>query len=181
MATLVMTYKNVPFYALGAYYKTSSPKHDLYSRQILDFKDGKQKAVDDFANKTINLLARKGLKNQSVYVATVPSSTAGNAHNGFPELIKQLAGKFNIQNPNQNLIARHTSKQKAHKGGSRKKVDIINTLTVPQKVADTIAGKSVILLDDVTTTTNSLQACTDILLQAKARVVVAIVMGRTSQ
>lgn len=72
---------------------------------------------------------------------------------------------------------RHTSKQKAHKGGSRNKVDILNTLSVPQKVADTIGGKSVILLDDVATTTNSLQACTDILLRAKARVVIAIVMG----
>lgn len=167
--------------ALGNYYPTSSGRVDSHSRQILDFKDGKDEAVTVFSNALITYLRGRGLDKQPVYVATIPSSTAGRSHEGFPQLIQNLAAEFTILNDDHNLIRRTESKQSAHTGGSRRKEDLIATTEVPTSVMSDIQGKSVILFDDVTTTGNSLKAGIDLLSEAGAKIVIAIALGKTTR
>lgn len=178
---IVDTHKGVQISALGHYYPTSTGKADEYSAKVLKFKDGKAEAVAFFSKAMIEQLSKKGLKQQPVYLATIPSSTAKRAHNGFPQLVQNLAGVFNIQNADYNLIKRTESKEPAHKGGNRSKESAIATTVIPDDIKTKINGQYVILMDDVTTTSNSLKAGIDLLLAAKAKVLVAIALGKTTR
>ncbi|WP_103654440.1 phosphoribosyltransferase [Agarilytica rhodophyticola] len=172
-------YKSIPIVAMGNYYPVSSGSVDIHSRQILDFKDGKDEAVSVFSNKLITYLRGKGLGRQPVFVATIPSSTHGRSHAGFAKLIKNLSFEFSVQNPDYNLILRTKTKLAAHKGGSRRKEDALASTAIPIDIARKIGGRSVILLDDITTTTNSIKAGIDVLTDAGALVRIAVVLGRT--
>jgi len=179
VAFIVTAYKGVQIVSIGEYVPKSTGANDEFSNKILAFKSGKEQAIDHFTKLIVGLLSSKGLKSQSVYVATIPSSTAKRAHAGFPSLIKGLSKQFSIQNPEYNLLRRTESKLAAHKGGDRSKSANATTLEIPNDIQAKISGKSVILLDDVTTTTNSLQAGIDKLMEAKAKVAIAVVLGRT--
>lgn len=153
--------------------------NDEHSKNIIKFKSGDEDAVNYMASILIPLLKGSSLKQASFYMATVPSSTQGKAHSGFTQLIKLLSKEFRIENPNGNILKRTESKMPAHLGGSRNKIDLLNTLGLSAELSKKISGKSVLLLDDVTTTTNSLKAAIDLLINAKAHVIVAIALGKT--
>jgi hypothetical protein len=65
--------------------------------------------------------------------------------------------------------------QKAHEGGPRKRADILPFLDLKSDVA----GKQIVLIDDLFTTGASLLACQDRLTAAGATVLGAITCGRT--
>jgi predicted amidophosphoribosyltransferase len=179
----ITIYKGVKIVALSAYYsKTQNPathSNDEHSKNIIKFKSGDPDAVNYFASILIPLLHGSSLKQSNFYIATVPSSTQGKAHPGFTQLIKLLSAEFRIENPNSNILKRTESKTPAHLGGSRSKTDLLNTMGLSTELSKKISGKSVLLLDDVTTTTNSLKAGIDLLINAKAHVIVAIALGKT--
>lgn len=178
MAFMVGNYKNVPIYAVGNYIPKKSGSQNDFSRQVIEFKNGKSTAITFFSREVYRLIGEAGIINHSLYLATVPSSTAGKAHAGFGEMIKLLSQHLNIKNTG-NLIIRVQSKEPAHKGGSRSKALARNTSKVPLEIAKQISGQNVILLDDVTTTTQSLQVGIEQLQATGAKVIMAIAMGRT--
>ncbi len=75
-------------------------------------------------------------------------------------------------------LVRHKSIAKKATGGDRSIEVDLNSIRVED--ADCIKGKRVLLLDDVTTSGNSLLACRRLLLQAGAADVKMVALGRTT-
>lgn len=107
-------------------------------------------------------------------VCVVPSSTAGKV-SGLELILKDLAAMKSLSV--EKLIVRANSKDKATYGGSRDRIAHYMTLEcAPRKE---IEGKRIILIDDISTTGNSLFACKKLLEKNGARHVRVIVLGRT--
>ena len=179
----VALYKGVKVLSLAPYLpkanNNESHSADEHSRNLIKFKNGNSDAISYMEKRLTDILRASSLKGESFYIATIPPSTKGKAHPGFKDLIANLSKNFKILNPTANILKRTESKTPAHLGGSRKKADILSTLAIPPEITLHIKGKPILLLDDITTTTNSLQAGIDLLLEKQARVVVAIALGRT--
>ncbi len=178
---LIDRFEGVPVYAMGEYHPKrggENPKFDDFSQLILDFKDGKSEAIDLFS-KALNGLFRRSSINQSQFViATVPSSTKGKSHQGFESLVTELSKRYNVVNKSHNLLKRTASIEPAHKGGDRAISNHLSTLQVVRGNAN-IFDSPVVLLDDVTTTGNSLKAGIMKLQRSHAKVIAAIALGKT--
>jgi predicted amidophosphoribosyltransferase len=180
MVEKVLVYNGVEIVAVGSYFPVRSGNADAYSRTILDFKNGNESAIEQMTQYISDLLDKRSMKSKSFYIATVPSSTAHKQHKGFPQLINNLTNTFNVLNPHHNIIRRTVSKKPAHLGGSRSTKLASETTDIPIRIQNMITGQYVVLLDDVTTTGNSLKAAIDLLIKHNAVVSVAIALGRTS-
>lgn len=179
----VAIYKGVKILALAPYFSKTkdSENHstDAHSKTLIKFKNGDSDAISHMEKRLTDILLASTLKDRDFYIATIPSSTKGKAHSGFKDLIINLSKKFKILNPTANVLKRIESKTPAHLGGSRKKADILSTLSISAEMTLSIKGKPILLLDDITTTTNSLQAGIDLLSEKQAKVIVAIALGKT--
>ncbi len=172
-------YKGVTTYYIGEYLPSKSENRSEFTKLILSFKSGNQQAVDELykqVNYFLNSLMQKG---ESFYISTIPSSTMGKPHPGFPKLISALANSHNIANPDRNLLKRIETKQPAHLGGSRLRSDQLRTMAVANHWKNIIPGKKVILLDDVTTSGNSLSSGIDLLTSNGANIIAALAMAKT--
>lgn len=108
-------------------------------------------------------------------VCTVPSSTAGKTGH-LDIMLKELSNECGFMVLP--LIVRSMSKEKkAAFGGDRSLTGQYRTLECAPK--SEIEGKSIIIIDDISTTGNSLFACKKILEKNGARNVRTIVLGRT--
>ena len=180
MAIHLGSYKGVPVTAFGHYVPADTGRMTQYSSLILDFKNGKDRAIRYFSNEIKRFLISRNALEYNLVFATVPSSEKGRAHKGFPALIKELAQHFNIENPKNNILLRTQSKQSAHLGGSRSIEENKRTLSVLMKHKN-MQGKKVILLDDITTTGNSLKACVDLIIPTGCEIKFALVLGKTKR
>ena len=110
-------------------------------------------------------------------IAAVPSSNPENIDSGICQLARKLAASNRVDATS--CLVRHTEIQKLSHGGDRSFSVHLNSI----KVIDhhLISGKEVLLLDDVTTTGNSLRACQQLLNQAGAKVVQCCALGKTSR
>jgi len=88
-----------------------------------------------------------------------------------------LSKKYTIVNGANNLLRRTASIQPAHKGGDRGMSNHMGTLST-SSFANNLANP-VVLLDDVTTTGNSLRAGILKLQRANVKIVAAIALGKT--
>ncbi|TMO88106.1 phosphoribosyltransferase [Pseudoalteromonas ruthenica] len=158
------------------YHKGQNPAFDHISSMLLAFKKGEPQAVSFWLSR-VEQKIKELMGEQSFYIATVPSSTKGKHHPGFKHLIPKLSRKFNVLNDSGNLIKRDETIDKLANGGNRAIEVHINSLSVPAPVND---KKPVILLDDVTTTGNSINAAISKLERAGYTVVAAIALGQTS-
>lgn len=157
------------------YHGGNNPKFDFSSRMLLDFKNGKAEAVDFWYPKVARLILSITC-GTSFFIATVPSSTFGKSHPGFSALIKKLGYEFDIQNEKGNLIARTESIDKLATGGDRNIGVHLNTLRV---ITAEAKYKPVILLDDVETTGNSIDAGISKLRDGGYTVIATITLGKT--
>lgn len=154
-----------------------NPNFDKSSGMLLDFKKGELKAVNYWYPQVSRLIW--SLAGDTPFsIATVPSSTKGKKHPGFTMLVKRLASEFSIINSNTNLIGRTESIDKLATGGNREVSVHLHTLRVP---TTTIDYNPVILLDDVTTTGNSITAAVSKLEDAGYTVIAAIALGKTAE
>ena len=76
------------------------------------------------------------------------------------------------------LLRRIRTHEKLSVGGNRSVESHLNTIEIGKR---DVSGKSVIILDDVTTTGNSIVACAKILKKAGATKVGAVVIGKTTR
>jgi len=74
-------------------------------------------------------------------------------------------------------LVRHTKIQKLSAGGERSMAVHLNSINVTQ--TEILAGRAVILMDDVMTTGTSLRACKQLLIEAGAESVQCLALGRT--
>ena len=158
------------------YHKGKNKAFNHISGMLLSFKKGEDKSIQFWLGRIERELINQ-LQTKAFYIATVPSSTKGNKHLGFEKLIPKLSGKFDILNEKRNLIKRDKTIEKLANGGSRAIGVHINSLSVR---TTEVAGKNVVLIDDVTTSGNSMRAAISKLERAGYNVIFAMALGKTA-
>ncbi|MDO4166758.1 MAG: phosphoribosyltransferase, partial [Eubacteriales bacterium] len=148
--------------------KIKNPLFDVFSGRILDLKEGKGSAIDYFY-KILNEEIRPG-----VTICVVPSSDAEKTVSGIGILGEKLA--HNGRNNKVYYLNRKISIDKLADGGNRS-IDVHMNSICTVKEMD-ITGDIVLLMDDVTTSGNSLYACRDILVRQGADIVEMFALGK---
>ena len=164
----IVVYSNYHKYWLDRERHIKNPLFDVFSGKILDLKEGKESAVEYFFNLIDCEIC------QDVTICVVPSSNADNTMTGMTLLRERLARNGRIDKVH--FIVRERSIEKLATGGDRSKrihMDSLGTLTGVDVLNDVI-----LLMDDVTTTGNSLYACKEILLAAGAKNVEMFALGK---
>jgi hypothetical protein len=129
---------------------------------IFLYKEGKSNAVAHFAAKIDPELA------DGIVIVTVPSHDPSKPGAGLKKLAAAPAKSGNRVDGSDCLV-RTKKIAKLASGGDRSKEIHLESIEVAK--ADLIKGKNVLLLDDVTKTGNSLEACAELLLSSGAKVV----------
>jgi predicted amidophosphoribosyltransferase len=173
-------------YSLGPYYPSKDPQFskDSFSKTVLKIKYRHDSDKDPQAwklrNKTLairEVLRRiDPLVSKNIAIAVVPSHDKAGSVSGIHQLAKALAGNGRIDATE--CLVRHKKIRKLALGGSRSVETHLNSIRV--EGADAIQGREVLLLDDVATSGNSLEACRQLLLAAGAERVKCMVLGRTT-
>ncbi|UOQ43390.1 hypothetical protein MUN89_15890 [Halobacillus salinarum] len=144
---------------------------DRNSGLILDVKEGKLNGINYFYEK-INPKLIEGIP-----LSYVPSSNSENKNSGIRKLVQKLASNNRVDATN--CLDRHQTIQKAALGGPRNEQVHYNSIKVVNHKL--IINKEVLLIDDITTTGTSLRACKNLLLQAGARQVFTLALGKTKR
>jgi len=145
------------------------PEH---SSRIWDVKNKKNKGLSYFSEYLV-----KKLKKPTA-IAVVPSHHSGiGATTGLHMLAGRLAKDLGLSNGSPCLV-RHTTVDKKATGGDRSIEGHLASIKVAK--ADRIKGHVVLLIDDITTTGNSLLACKRLLMEAGAKDVIMLALGKTT-
>ena len=144
----------------------------LFDRMVLDLKEGRTWAVDLF----VSALERK--VDQGAAVCVVPSHKAGKSNkSGIAAVARKLslAGRTDAVD----ALLRIKTIRKLSDGGNRNERVHLESIAYNDKIC--IAGMKVYLLDDVTTSGNSMRACREILLrEGGAKSVEMMAVAKTS-
>jgi pyrimidine operon attenuation protein/uracil phosphoribosyltransferase len=148
-----------------------SSDYPAHSKRILDLKDGRAGAVTHFKD-----IIEPELED-NIVIVTVPSHDPAKTGGGLKKLAAGLAKKGGRVVDGSSCLVRTTKIDKLAHGGDRSVEVHLQSVAVQN--AHRIEGKNVLLLDDVTKTGNSLEACTQLLLRAGAKVVQCATIGKT--
>ena len=151
--------------------KIKNPLFGEFERRILDLKEMDAKAIRSFSEELDPWLG-KGFS-----ICVVPSSDLEVKCNGIGAVGRMLARNGRIDRIG--YLIRHSRIEKLAVGGDRRKCIHYNSIRVSQNIS--IKGEDILLLDDITTTGNSLLACRDLLLANGARSVEMLALGRTGE
>ncbi len=113
--------------------------------------------------------------------STLVTVYPGHKQNTENQLLKAIAGEFKnvFRAYSRNLLVRHTDAPASKmQGADRDIYDQFRTIIVNPAEKEHIAGKQIIVLDDYTTTGNSLEVARRMLIQAGASRVTCIAMGK---
>lgn len=164
----IVVYSNYHKYWLDRERKIKNPLFDVFSGKILDLKEGKESAVRYFFA-LLDLEICKG-----VTICVVPSSDATKKVTGMSRLGELLAQNGRVDKVY--YLNRNSSIEKLATGGRRDKTVHLKSIRTLGDMD--ITNDIVLLMDDVTTTGNSLYACREILLERGARVVEMFALGK---
>lgn len=145
--------------------------YPAHSGRILDLKDDKAGAPRHFADMIEPELS------DDIVIVTIPSHDPAKAPGGLQKLAALLAEKGNRVDGSGCLVRTKKHDKLAH-GGDRSKDSHLKSMEV--KNAHLIKGKNVLLLDDVATSGNSLEAGAELLSKAGARFVRRAAIGKTT-
>jgi predicted amidophosphoribosyltransferase len=171
--------------SLGDYYSVNDSrfKTDWHSKAILNIKYKHDEDSDPQPwkqrNKTMALgnFRRRldAMLSKDIAIAVVPPHGLSSSPSGIQELARLLAVKPRIDATW--CLVRHTAIDKQARGGARSVYQHLQTIRVER--AELILGRKVLLLDDVTTSGKSLEACKLLLLNAGAAIVKCAALGKT--
>ena len=164
----IVVYSNYHKYWLDKERTQKNPLFDVFSGKILDLKEGKESAVEYFYN-LIDAEIRK-----EVTICVVPSSNKERKESGIGKLGEKLAQNGRVNKVY--FLIREKSISKLATGGARDKQIHMESIGTVEEME--IKGDIVLLMDDVTTTGNSLYACRDILLARGAGKVEMFALGK---
>lgn len=165
----IVVYSNYHKYWLDKERRIKNPLFDVFSGKILDLKEGKAQAIKYF----YNLLTQEIC--EDVTICVVPSSNKDNKYSGMAKLGEMLAADGNRKNK-VFYLERTNSIPKLAMGGDRSKEVHIQSISAVEQMD--ISRDIVLLMDDVTTTGNSLYACKEILMQHGASKVEMFALGK---
>ncbi len=145
-------------------------RSDKISGLILDVKDKKEKGLNFFFQELKSEIA------SGVTICVVPSHTASETNtSGIATLARRLAADERIDKVD--YLLRKTTISKLATGGNRN--DQVHEQSIIANPNLTISGDVVLLVDDITTSGNSLRVCRDILLENGATRVAMFALGQT--
>lgn len=161
-------------YYLGDYhpYRLNDERNkafDAYSGSILDLKERQPRGIDFFHDRLDRLIP------EGTILVTVPSHDPASSESGITILARRLSETGRVDATS--CLKRITQIEKLTHGGDRSINTHLGSIRVQE--TDLFKGKTVVLLDDVTTTGNSLLACKNLLIQAGAREVIPLALGKT--
>ena len=114
--------------------------------------------------------------NSEVFIVIIPSHDPCKLESGILSIARKLSRNRNFVNAAK-CLRRKYKKEKLSSGGDRSLNSQLNSLEVTNP--ELIKGKNILLLDDVTTTGNSLKAGEILLKKSGANSVVLLALGRT--
>lgn len=155
--------------SLGAYHPKSSGKHDQYSRMILDFKKGRPDSVRHFEEQLRAEIP--DFCTLVVFPGHDPAHPVCPLH-GVVERI--CCDNPTLRDASRSLRRTHYRQKSAYGNHFESH---LHTLGVFQK--ERIVSQNVLLLDDVSTTGNSIAAGRQLLLEAGASSVSALTLAKT--
>ena len=139
---------------------------------MMPLKQKEQKAIYYFYQTLNDLFPEK------VAICTVPSSNPENIETGITLLAEKLSAEKN-RIDRTHFLKRTIEIPKLASGGDRRRIIHRKSITASEDIS--VKGMTIILLDDVTTTGNSLIACRDILVENGADYVIMFALGKTKK
>ena len=145
-------------------------KNDIWNKKNLlrwlrYYRDDRENAIQlkKCNNEIIKLISLEiePIINKDIVLCTVPSSTQGKIDTGINRLAKLLIAENRIDGID--CLIRFKSRPKNSYGGDRDLQGQLNTLKLNNQ--NKIKNRTILLLDDVRKTGNSLEACSQILLK----------------
>ncbi|WP_414550555.1 phosphoribosyltransferase [Anabaena sp. CCY 0017] len=154
---------------LGFYRPKDSGYFNEYSNTILELKRQKEDSINFFIKEI-----RKFLSDEDISIATVPSGKSSNPSSGIRELAKQLVKSYSKFTDAVFCLERFKDSN-----DDRTRTIEKHLKTIKVANSSVIKNKKVILMDDVLTTGNSIQACKKMLLDSGTKEIKIIVLGKT--
>ncbi|MDO4262086.1 MAG: hypothetical protein Q4C82_08405 [Eubacteriales bacterium] len=164
----IVVYSNYHRYWIDRARKIKNPLFDVFSGKILDLKEGKPQAIRYF----YNLLKEEIC--DGVTICVVPSSDSEKTETGLGKLGEMLAADQRINKVY--FLQRKRSIPKLAAGGLRNREVHMRSIEAVEDMS--VEGAIVLLMDDVTTTGNSLYACREILRMHGADEVEMFALGK---
>lgn len=150
--------------------RTHNQAFDMFSGRILDVKDKKERGIAYFYQQLDEEIC------ENVTICVVPSHFECDKNDsGIAELARRLAKNGRIDKTNY-LIRTKTIDKLAY-GGSRDIQVQLDSIDVNPDM--TVEGDVVLIVDDVTTSGASLEACKEILLKGGASRVAMLALGQS--
>lgn len=172
------TDKNVLY--LYNYFSVRYKEHSGISEKILLFKEGDLQTIDYFVNAMSEAMDSYYGKHMdylsNMLICVVPSHAEGKYSPGLLQMARILANKYGMTNAS-NLIKRTKTHEKKSQGGNRDIDVMLDTLDLNHYI--NIFNKDIIVLDDVTTTGNSIEAVRHLLKENGANRVFAQTLGKS--
>lgn len=162
----------------GYYHRYWLPGHvrnpeavgDVISKKILDVKDKRKSGITFFVNAIDELIQK------DITVCVVPSHERSERNeSGISLVARELARRGRIDKVD--YLLRTRSIDKLATGGNREKQLHYDTIGVNETMC--VSGDVVLLVDDVTTSGASLEACHDILIRHGAETVAMFALGQS--
>lgn len=164
----IIIYSNYHKYWLDRERKIKNPSFDVFSGKILDLKEGKLSAINYFYH-LIDAEICPG-----VTICVVPSSNAEKTVTGISMLAERLAQNNRINKVY--FLSRKQTIDKLATGGVRSREIHMQSIETMHDMD--ISHDIILLMDDVTTTGNSLYACKEILINRGAKEVEMFALGK---
>jgi predicted amidophosphoribosyltransferase len=174
-------------HALGDYhpYKICgdrNPCFDARSGWLLDLKKedhpNHKNAIAQFSRELIDFLPQVIDKKHAVLAGVIPSHEKGQYSKALASILQGAAKKYTNITVQAELVERTKTITKLASGGDRSLATQLASLRVN---ADKMKkGVTVILLDDITTTGNSIKASKLLVQKAGATEVIPVVLGKTT-
>lgn len=159
--------------------RVKNPKFDRNSALILSLKERDSRfdqSVNHFYLKVRSELQKHLKLKENIQAAIIPSAAAGQHSWGIGMIVKRLRCDYDIINK-RNILNRTTTVPKLAHGGNR---DIsVHTESI-QVFSDNVRDDvKTLLLDDVTTSGNSMYACKNLLENTGYQNIICIALAKT--